>query len=393
MEKIDLKEKKGSPSTRPDKIGTERGFGSNGPYFGEFGGQFVSELLMHGLSELKDVFLKVKKDKQFLNNYFTLIKDYGGRPSPLYFAANISKEIGAKVYLKREDVIKGGSHKMNNTLGQVLMAKFMGKQEIITETAAGMNGVATAMAAAVIGLKCKVFMGVKDIERQRLNADKIKLLGAEVILVARGYGVLKDAVSDALVYWIRSSKICHYLIGSTVGPHPFPSIVAYFQKVIGEEARRQIQDAEGKLPDRIVACGSGGSNAIGIFQAFLNDESEFIFIEGAESAALTKGSTGIFQGTKTFVLQDEFGMDRKTESRAAGLNYPARGPQIAYLYSIGRLKAESADNTEVIKAFYETAKLEGLLPAFETCHALAYLYRNKGKFKKNELILLNFSGR
>src|SRR3989344_5701559 len=363
MEKIDLKEKKGSPSTRPDKIGTERGFGSNGPYFGEFGGQFVSELLMHGLSELKDVFLKVKKDKQFLNNYFTLIKDYGGRPSPLYFAANISKEIGAKVYLKREDVIKGGSHKMNNTLGQVLMAKFMGKQEIITETAAGMNGVATAMAAAVIGLKCKVFMGVKDIERQRLNADKIKLLGAEVILVARGYGVLKDAVSDALVYWTRNLKFSHYLIGSTVGPYPYPTIVAYFQKIIGEEARKQILKKEGRLPKTIIACGSGGSNAIGIFKAFINDPVELIFVEGAESAALTRGSIGIFQGTKTYVLQDEFGMDRKTESRAAGLNYPARGPQIAYLYDIGRLKAETATDRKVITEFRKTSKLEGLIPA------------------------------
>ena len=362
-------------------------------YYGEFGGQFVSELLHPALEELDAVFGKIKSDKKFLENYRNLLRDYAGRPSPVYFSKNISKEIGVKVYFKREDLINGGSHKINNTLGQALLTKFLEKKEIITETAAGMNGVATAMAAAVLGLKCKVFMGVKDIERQKLNADKIKLLDAEVIPVFRGYGVLKDAVSEALVYWIRNSKTCHYLIGSTVGPHPFSSIVAYFQKVIGEEARRQIQDAEGKLPDRIVVCGSGGSNAIGIFQAFLNDENELIFVEGAESAALTKGSIGIFQGTKTFVLQDEFGMDRKTESRAAGLNYPARGPQIAYLYSIGRLKAESADNTEVIKAFYETAKLEGLLPAFETCHALAYLYRNRGKFKKDEIILLNFSGR
>lgn len=365
----------------------------NNGYFGKFGGRFVSELLVPGLEELENVFLKLKQDKVFLENYRKLLADYAGRPSPLYFAPNTSKEVGAEVYFKREDLVNGGSHKLNNTLGQAIMAKFMGKQEIITETAAGMNGVATAMAAAVTGLSCKVFMGVKDIERQKLNADKIKLLGAQVIPVYRGYGVLKDAVSEAMVYWIRNLKSSHYLIGSTVGPDPYPAIVDYFQKIIGDEARAQILGDTGKLPDKIIACGSGGSNAIGIFQAFINDPVELVFVEGAESAALSKGSIGIFQGTKTYVLQDEFGMDRKTESRAAGLNYPARGPQIAYLFDSKRLKAETATDREVIEAFNKTSKLEGLIPAFETCHALAYLYRNKGKFKSNELILLNFSGR
>ncbi|OGG19108.1 tryptophan synthase subunit beta [Candidatus Gottesmanbacteria bacterium RIFCSPHIGHO2_02_FULL_39_14] len=362
-------------------------------YFGKFGGQFVTELLYSALEELGEVFTKIKEDREFLKTYISLVEDYAGRPTPLYSAENISRIVGSRVYFKREDLLNGGSHKLNNSLGQALMVKFLGKKEIVTETAAGMNGVATAMAATVAGLKCKVFMGVKDIERQRLNADKIKLLGAEVVPVERGFGVLKDAVSEALVYWIRNLTTCHYLIGSTVGPHPFPSIVAFFQKIIGDEARRQIFEKEGKLPSHIIACGSGGSNAMGIFQAFIDDPVELIFVEGAESAALTKGTVGIFQGTKTYVLQDEFGMDRKTESRAAGLNYPGRSPQIAYLYSIRRIKAETATDQEVIEAFYKTTKLEGLMPAFETCHAMAYLFRSKGKFRKKDIVLLNFSGR
>lgn len=366
---------------------------SKNGYYGEFGGRFVSELLMPGLMELEESFEKIKRNKQFSKDYLTLLRDYCGRPSPLYFAKNISKIVGAKVYLKREDLINGGSHKINNTLGQILLAKYMGKKEIITETAAGMNGVATAMVCTALGMRCKVFMGVKDTERQRLNADKIKLLGSEIIPVSRGYGVLKDAVSEAMVYWLRNLKTTHYLIGSAVGPAPYPEIVAFFQSVIGKEARKQILEKTGKVPDRVIACGSGGSNAIGIFGAFLNDRAKLIFIEGAESAALTGGSIGVFQGIKTYVLQDGFGMDRKTESRAAGLNYPARGPQISYLYNLGRIKAESANNNEVIEAFHKTARLEGLLSAFETCHALAYLYRNKGNFKKVEVILLNFSGR
>ncbi|KKS97946.1 MAG: tryptophan synthase subunit beta, tryptophan synthase beta chain [Candidatus Gottesmanbacteria bacterium GW2011_GWA2_43_14] len=362
-------------------------------YFGEFGGNFTSELLYPALFELRKVFSKLKKDRHFLKTYRGYLGSYAGRPTPLYFASNLSDFIGCRVYLKREDLVNGGSHKLNNTLGQVLLTKTLGKKEIITETAAGMNGVATAMAAAALGLTCKVFMGVRDMERQRLNAQKVKLLGGEIIPVKRGEGVLKDAVSEAMVYWIRNIHTCHYLIGSTVGPDPFPEMAAFFQKIIGFETRMQIFQQEKRLPGKIIACGSGGSNAIGIFQAFVNDSCELIFVEGAESAALSSGSAGIFQGTKTYILQDEYGMDRKTTSRAAGLNYPARGPQISYLYKLGRIKAETVNNREAVAAFRETVRLEGLLPALETCHALAYLLRNKGKFSQKELIVVNFSGR
>lgn len=362
-------------------------------YFGEFGGNFTNELLYPALSELKKVFSKLTKDRKFLATYQKYLGSFAGRPTPLYFASNLSDYIGCRIYFKREDLVNGGSHKMNNTLGQVLLTKLMGKKEIITETAAGMNGVAVASAAAVFGLKCKVFMGIKDIERQKLNADKIKLLGGEVIPVTRGEGILKDAVSEAMVYWIRNLESSHYLVGSTVGPAPFPELVAFFQNVIGKEARRQILRQEMRLPSKIIACGSGGSNAVGIFRAFINDPLEMIFVEGAESAALSKGSIGIFQGTKTYVLQDDYGMDRRTSSRAAGLNYPARGPQISYLYKIGRIKAETADNQEAVSAYREIGRLEGLLPALETCHAIAVLFRRKGTFKKEDLILVNFSGR
>lgn len=363
-------------------------------YYGEFGGQFVSELLYPALKELETAFRHIQKNQNFKKEYLGLLKDFAGRPTPLYFAQNTSKILGCKIYFKREDLVNGGSHKLNNALGQVLLAKLLGKKFIVTETAAGMHGVATTMAANVVGLKCHVFMGVKDIERQKLNAEKIKLLGGVVIPVERGSGVLKDAVSEAMVTWIRDLPNTHYLIGSTVGPHPYPAIVSYFQKVIGEEAKAQISKVEHKLPRAIITCGSGGSNALGIFQAFLKDkEVELIFVEGEESAAFKFGSVGIFQGTKTYVLQDEFGMDRKTTSRAAGLNYPARGPQLSYLVHSGRVKANTANNVEVLEVFRMMGKMEGLLPALETCHGIVELFKRKGKYQKDDVIIFNFSGR
>jgi len=371
-----------------NKVQLERG------YFGKFGGQFVSELLYPALKELDEAFNEVKKDNNFQKEYRRLLADFAGRPTPLYFAQNTSGYLGFKVYFKREDLLNGGSHKLNNALGQALLAKYMGKRRIVTETAAGMHGVAATMASNVVGLECQVFMGVKDIERQKLNAEKIKLLGGKVIPVTRGHGVLKDAVSEAIVSWIRDLPNTHYLIGSTVGPHPFPSIVAYFQKIIGEETRGQILEKEGRPPKAIIACGSGGSNALGVFQGFLSDEEvELVFVEGEESAAFKYGSIGIFQGTKTYVLQDEFGMDRKTTSRAAGLNYPARGPQLAYLVDSGRIKVSTADDHEVLAAFKLMGRLEGLLPALETSHALVELFKRKGKYKKDDCVILNFSGR
>jgi len=379
-------------------------------YFGQFGGQFAPEFLYPALIELETAFDDSINDPLFLGEFRRLLTEYVGRPTPLYFAKNTSEFIGCKVYFKREDLSNGGSHKINNAIGQALLAKRMGKKMIVTETAAGMHGVAATMAANVVGLKCRVYMGVKDMDRQKLNAEKIKLLGGEVEPVTRGSGVLKDAVSEALVAWIRELPTTHYLIGSAVGPHPFPTIVAYFQKVIGEETRSQILEKEKRLPKTIIACGSGGSNALGIFKAFINDKDvELMFVEGGpassasrrirrgkgslHAAALTFGSIGIFQGSKTILLQDEFGMDRKTESRSAGLNYPARGPELSYYHSIGRVKATYSTDQEVLDAYVKMAQLEGLLPAFETCHAIAELFKRKGKYKPDDIVILNFSGR
>lgn len=371
-------------------------------YFGQFGGQFVPEFLYPALRELEAAFTAVKQDSAFRTEFSRLLRDYVGRPTPLYFAQNTSAYLGCRVYFKREDLNNGGSHKINNALGQALLAKKMGKTTVIVETAAGMHGVASVMAANVAGLKCRVYMGAKDIERQKMNAEKIRLLGGEVIPVTRGHGVLKDAVSDALVAWIRELPTTHYLIGSAVGPHPFPTIVAYFQRMIGQEARKQILHEEGKLPNAVIACGSGGSNALGIFQAFVPDtNAELVFVEGGgenlkgghHAAAFQEGSIGVFQGTKTYLIQDQWGMDRKTESRSAGLNYPARGPQLSYLHHIGRMETTYATDREVLDAYVWMAKTEGLLPAFETCHAIAELRKRKGKYKKNDVVILNFSGR
>lgn len=360
-------------------------------YFGQFGGRFVSELLYPALTELEKAFEEVKKDQSFKKELDYLLKNFAGRPTPLYFAKNISAELGFKVYFKREDLLHGGSHKLNNALGQVLLAKRMGKKRIITETAAGMHGVATVMAANILGMGTEVFMGVKDIQRQKLNAQRIELLGGKVRPVIRGYGILKDAVSEALVEFIKTSPTTHYLVGSAVGPHPYPAMVAYFQKIIGEEMRKQILEIEEKLPVAVLACGSGGSNALGAFQAFLKDKIDLIFVEGI--AAFSAGSVGVFQGAKTYLMQDEFGMDRKTESRSAGLNYPARGPQLAYLFVVGRVEAKLVTDKEAIEAFKKTARLEGIIPALETSHVLAELFKRKGKYKKNDVVIVNFSGR
>ncbi len=360
-------------------------------YFGQFGGQFVSELLYPAVSELEKAFEEAKKDKSLKKELGSLLKTFAGRPTPLYFAANISRELGFKVYFKREDLLHGGSHKLNNALGQALLAKRMGKTRIITETGAGMHGVATVMAANILGLSVEVYMGEKDIARQSINTKRIEMLGGVVHPVSRGHGILKDAVSEALVDWIKALKTTHYLVGSAVGPHPFPSIVAHFQKVIGQEARRQILAVEGKLPTAVMACGSGGSNALGAFSAFLKDKVDLVFVEGV--AAFSEGSIGVFQGTKTYLMQDKFGMDRRTETRSAGLNYPARGPQLAYLVETGRVKAKIAIDKEATAAFKKTARLEGLIPALETAHVLAELFKQKGKYQKNDTVVVNFSGR
>lgn len=370
--------------------------------FGQFGGMFAPELLYPALEELEGAFLKYKNEPSFRQELQYYLEHFAGRPTPLYLAKNLSKRIGCKVYLKREDLVHGGSHKLNNTLGQVLLAKRMGKKYILTETAAGQHGVATAMAANALGMKTVVFMGTKDRKRQSPNAMKMRILGAELRIVTRGNGVLKDAVDESIVAWIGDLANAYYLLGSTVGPHPFPTIVKHFQEVIGKEARQQILDQEGRLPKTIIACGSGGSNAIGIFSAFVNERDvEFIFVEGGgeglkgeqHAAAFTEGSLGVFQGAKTIVLQDEYGNDTKTESRSAGLNYPARGPEMAHLHAIGRVKAEYATDQEVIDAYKTISELEGIIPAFETAHAFAALLRKQGTFAAGDVVILNCSGK
>ncbi|MCS7102878.1 MAG: tryptophan synthase subunit beta [Candidatus Korarchaeum sp.] len=370
--------------------------------FGRYGGAYVSEVLMHALLELEEAFERIYPTEEFQREFKELLMDYGGRPTPLYHAKNFSKHLGFKVYLKREDLLCGGSHKLNNALGQALLAKKMGKKRLITETAAGQHGLATAMAGNVLGLRVEVFIGIKDIERQKSNVKKMKLLGAKVKPITTGSGVLKDAVSETLREWASCSRTTHYLLGSTVGPHPFPTIVATFQSVIGEELKLQIMEKEGKLPDAIVACGSGGSNAIGIFKPFLEERSvRLYFVEGGgeflgaeNSAAVFKlGSPGVLHGSLTMVLQDGFGQIKPSKTRAAGLNYPARGPEISHLCEIGRVKPCYALDKDIFEAVKVMCRTEGLIPALETAHAIAYLLNNSEEFDRDDVVIVSYSGR
>jgi len=332
---------------------------SNKGKFGKFGGQYVNEILMPILIELEEAFEKHYPTPEFQEKLNELLKDYAGRPTSLYYARNFSKLIGCKVYLKREDLVCGGSHKLNNSLGQALLTKEMGKTRMITETAAGQHGIATAMAGNICGLETEVFMGVKDIKRQASNVKRIKLLGAKVTPVDIGMGVLKDAVSDTLRKWTECSTTTHYLMGSTVGPRPYPEIVATFQSVIGKEIKKQILEKEGRLPDTIVACGSGGSNALGAFRPFIKDKDvRLIFVEGGgesleadnSAAAFKIGKQGILHGAVMQVLQDENGQIKPSRTRAAGLNYPGRGPEISFLVNSGRVKSGCSFDNEVFEA-------------------------------------------
>jgi tryptophan synthase beta chain len=370
--------------------------------FGEYGGQYVNEILMPILIELEAAFEKHYPTPEFQEKLNTLLRDYAGRPTPIYHAKNFSKLIGCKVYLKREDLVCGGSHKLNNALGQALLTKEMKKTRIITETAAGQHGLATAMAGNVCGLKTEVFMGTKDIKRQASNVKRIKLLGAKVTPVEIGMGVLKDAVSDTLRKWTACSTNTHYLMGSTVGPHPYPEIVATFQSVIGKEIKKQILEKEGRLPDKIVACGSGGSNALGAFRPFINEKNvKLVFVEGGgenleannSAAAFKIGKPGILHGALMQVLQDENGQIKPSKTRAAGLNYPGRGPEISFLVDSGRVKGGHAFDKEVFEAVKVMSRAEGLIPALETAHAIAYMLNHKGEFVEDEVVILNYSGR
>jgi len=370
--------------------------------FGEYGGQYVNEVLMPILIELEAAFEKHYPTVEFQEKFRGLLRDYAGRPTPLYYAKNFSKLVGCKVYLKREDLVCGGSHKLNNTLGQALLTQEMGKSRLITETAAGQHGLATAMAGNVCELETEVFMGVKDIKRQASNVKRMKLLGAKVTPVDIGMGVLKDAVSDTLRKWTSCSQTTHYLMGSTVGPHPFPEIVATFQSVIGKEIKKQILEKEGRLPDTIVACGSGGSNALGAFRPFIKEKDvKLVFVEGGgeslesdnNAAAFQIGKPGILHGALMQVLQDENGQIKPSKTRAAGLNYPGRGPEISFLAESGRMEAHYAFDKEVFEAVKVMCKTEGLIPALETAHAIAYMVNHREEFDTDELVVLNYSGR
>ncbi len=370
--------------------------------FGEFGGRFVPEILIPPLEELEKAYGEIKKDKEFQKKLEYYLKHYAGRPTPLYFAENLTKKIGgAKIYLKREDLLHGGAHKINNTIGQALLAKYMGKTRLIAETGAGQHGVATAIAGALFGMKTEVYMGSEDVERQKTNVFRMELLGAEVHAVESGSRTLKDAINEALRDWVASFENTHYLIGSVVGPHPYPTIVRDFQSVIGKETKRQLIEMEGDLPDCIVACVGGGSNAMGIFYPFINDKVRLIGVEAAgegidtkkHSASIVAGEKGVLHGMLSYFLQDNDGQMMMTHSIAAGLDYPGVGPEHAYLREIKRAEYVAVNDKQALRAFFELSRTEGILPALESAHALAYAMEIAKDMKKDEVVVVNLSGR
>ncbi len=371
--------------------------------FGIYGGKYVPETLISALDELEKLYKEVKDDPEFNSELVALQKEYNGRPTPLTFANRLTEHFGkAKIYLKREDLCHTGAHKLNNALGQILLAKKLGKTRIIAETGAGQHGVATATVCAKFGLKCVVFMGEVDIERQKLNVFRMKMLGAEVVPVSSGSKTLKDATNEAIRDWVTNVSDTHYIIGSVVGPHPYPMLVRDFQSVIGVETKEQILQHENKLPDYIVACVGGGSNAMGIFYPFVNDEKvNLIGVEaagygldsGKHCATLTLGEPGVFQGMKTYLLQDEFGQISEVHSISAGLDYPGVGPEHSLLKDIERVSYFSVTDDEALEATLLLSKLEGILPALETAHAVAHLNNLMPKTDKNEIVVINISGR
>jgi len=368
-------------------------------YFGKFGGQFIPETLFPALKELEQAFNFCKNSKKFKKELNELLKEYAGRPTPLYFAERLSSHYGRKIYLKREDLLHTGSHKLNNTLGQILLAEYMGKKRIIAETGAGQHGVAVATVCARFGIKCTVYMGEVDIKRQRENVLRMKLLGTEVVGVDYGSKTLKEAVSEAIRDWISSSKSTYYLLGSCVGPHPYPLIVRTFQSVIGRETKKQILKKEGKIPDYLVACVGGGSNSIGFFHPFYNTKAKFIGVEAGgmgpkkSGASINYGSEGILHGSFSFVLQDKVGQILDTHSIAPGLDYPGVGPEHAFYYKTGRAKYTTVSDKEAKSAFLLLSRLEGIIPALESSHAVAYLKKLVPKTRKSDLICICLSGR
>jgi tryptophan synthase beta chain len=373
------------------------------PKFGQYGGQYVPETLMSALHELEDAFVRACGDESFNREYMHYMRQYVGRPTPLYFAENLTKQLGgAKVYLKREDLNHTGAHKINNVIGQILLAGRMGKRHIIAETGAGQHGVASATGAALFGMSCTVFMGEEDIERQKLNVFRMKLLGAEVRPVGSGSRTLKDATNEAIREWVRRVEDTYYVIGSVMGPHPYPTIVKHFQKIIGEEARRQILEQEGRLPDVVMACVGGGSNAMGIFAPFIDDPGvRLIGVEaaglgldtGKHAAALAKGSVGVIHGMKSYVIQDDDGNVLPVHSISAGLDYPGIGPEHAWLRDTKRAEYASVTDDEALEAFYTLSGTEGIMPALESSHALAYAMKIAGELPRDKIIVVNLSGR
>ncbi|KEZ86093.1 tryptophan synthase subunit beta [Clostridium sulfidigenes] len=372
-------------------------------YFGKYGGAFVSNEVKKALNELEEAFEKAIEDKEFMREYNYYLKDYSGRETPLYFAENLTKFCGGpKVYLKREDLNHTGAHKINNVLGQILLAKRMGKNKVIAETGAGQHGVATATLAAKFGMECEIVMGEEDIKRQELNVFRMKILGAKITPATSGTKTLNDAVNEALEKWVKNISDTFYVLGSAVGPHPYPKIVKEFQKIIGEEARKQILEKENKLPNHVVACVGGGSNAIGIFTAFLEDKDvNLIGVEAAgfgvetemHAATITKGKEAIIHGMNTLVLKDDSGDIKEAYSISPGLDYPGVGPEHAFLSEIGRANYKYITDDEAIKAFMLLSKLEGIIPAIESAHAIAYTIKLAKTLQKNEVIVVNLSGR
>ncbi|HIF9429567.1 TPA: tryptophan synthase subunit beta [Photobacterium damselae] len=373
------------------------------PYFGEFGGQYVPQILVPALDQLEQAFIDVQQDPEFSQQFIELLKEYAGRPTALTLCQNLTKGSKTKLYLKREDLLHGGAHKTNQVLGQALLAKRMGKNEIIAETGAGQHGVATALACALLGLKCRIYMGAKDVDRQSPNVFRMKLMGATVIPVHSGSATLKDACNEAMRDWSASYDKAHYLLGTAAGPHPFPTIVREFQRVIGEETKAQILAKEGRLPDAVIACVGGGSNAIGMFADFIEETSVgLIGVEPAgkgldtnmHGAPLKHGKLGIFFGMKAPLMQDQYGQVEESYSVSAGLDFPSVGPQHAHLNAIGRAEYGSVTDDEALEAFQLLARNEGIIPALESAHALAYALKLiQENPDKEQLLVVNLSGR
>lgn len=372
-------------------------------FFGEFGGQYVPDDVKVVLDEIAEAYEKCKVDDNFKNDMKYYFQNYIGRPSMLYEARRLTEKLGgAKIYLKREDLNHTGAHKLNNCIGQALLAKYMGKTKLVAETGAGSHGTAAATVAALFDMECKIFMGREDIKRQTLNVERMRMLGAEVISVESGTATLKEAVDEALAYWVQNKDDVFYMLGSAVGPHPYPTLVRDFQSIIGIEARAQILEKENRLPDAIFACIGGGSNAIGLFNAFLEDESVKIYgveaggkgAETSETAAtITSGSVGIIHGFKSYVLQDEQGNVREAYSLSAGLDYPGVGPQLAYLNSIGRVSFRAVNDNEAVAAVKLLCQTEGIMPALESAHAIAEAVKVVPTMSKDDIVIINLSGR